>query len=176
MKMTRASRLVSAFVLVGWSMVGCSARDDTSTGGRGGSGGTTGGQGGGGQGGDGTGATGGTGGSTGGSGGSSGSAGTAGTGGSGGSGGIDGGSGTASCLEVQACRNQCANSSCRDACLATGTPQAQMLTIDLLNCIDQNCPAGSPRTCRTDVQCLQDGPCRTLNETCVGQSPDPDCP
>jgi hypothetical protein len=171
MKMVKAGRLVPVLIFVCGGALGCSARDDTSTDGRGGSSGSSSG----GTGGDGTGATGGTngtGGSTGGSGGTSGSGGS----GGGGAGGMDGGSGTASCSEVQSCRNQCRDQDCRDGCLATGTPEAQQLTIDLLNCIDQSCPAGTPRSCRTDVQCGQDGPCRILNETCVGQSPDPDCP
>jgi hypothetical protein len=172
MTMTKLGRLVPVLAVVCGGLLGCSASDDTGTGGRGGTGGSSSG---------GSGGTGGSGGSNdaggaGGAGGSTGgSAGAAGSGGSGG-GGFDGGSGTSSCLEVQNCQNSCTSQTCNDACLAMGTPAAQQLTQQLLTCIETNCPAGSPRTCRTDVQCLQDGPCRVLNETCVEQSPDPGCP
>jgi|SRR5690242_16131432 len=168
MTMTTLGRLAPVFMTIFVGLLGCSASDDTTTGrtGSGGSGGSSTGSGG-------TGTTGGSGGTTGGTGGTTG--GTAGTGGTGGS--FDGGSGSSSCLDVQNCQNNCRNQSCRDACLAMGTPQAQQLTLQLQQCIDTNCPAdaGVSRTCRTDVQCAQDGPCRTLNETCVGQSPDPGC-
>ena len=173
MTMVRMGRLLPVFAMVSLQFLGCSAADDSGTGGRGGTGGSSsGGSAGSGMSGGsgGSGATGGTGGTTGGSGG------TAGTGGSGG--GFDGGSGTATCLEVQNCQNQCGSSqACNNGCLARGTPAAQQLTQQLLDCINTNCPAdaGLPRSCRTDVQCAQDGPCRVLNETCVEQSPDPGC-
>ncbi len=167
MTMRTTVRLAPVIAVMSLGWFACSAddngRDSTGRGGNGGSSAT-------GSGGtagtDVTGGSAGSGGSTGGS---------AGTGGAGG--GFDGGSGTASCLEVQNCQNNCRNQTCRNDCLAMGTPEAQQLTLQLSQCIDQNCPAdaGLPRSCRTDVQCAQDGPCRTLNETCVGQSPDPGC-
>jgi hypothetical protein len=170
MTMRTTARLAPVLVAVSLGLWACSAEDDgRDTTGRGGSGGSATGSGGS----AGTGVTGGTSGTGGSTGGTAGTAGTAGAGG-----GFDGGSGTASCLEVQNCQNNCRNQPCRDACLAMGTPDAQQLTLQLSQCIDQNCPAdaGLPRSCRTDVQCAQDGPCRTLNETCIGQSPDPGCP
>ena len=167
-------RLAPVFAIACMGFLGCSADDGGGTGGRGGSGGSTGG-------------SAGSGGSTGGSGGAAGSGGTTGgaagsTGGSGGSagsagGGSDAGTGTLSCKELQACQNACRNQSCRDMCFAQGTAAAQQLTTQLSECIEKACSApDAGSSCRTDVQCAQDGACRVLNETCVEVSPDPDCP
>jgi hypothetical protein len=93
------------------------------------------------------------------------------------------GSGTASCVGVVNCIQGCADQTCADACLASGTPEAQAEAMAVFQCLDAFCSG----ECATDAS--QCGGCLSANcsqqdaacgfSTCRGEgqvcSADSDC-
>jgi hypothetical protein len=67
------------------------------------------------------------------------------------------GSGTVTCVGVVNCIQGCADQSCADACLASGTPDAQAEAMAVFQCLDAQCQS----ECSTDA--TRCGGCLSLN-------------
>ena len=88
-----------------------------------------------------------------------------------------GGTGTGTCQTIRLCAIDCGDDTCvTNSCKPRGTAAAQAAFQALYDCTrSTGCTAPGDLNCLCAAQCLQDPPCVSELDACVGATSDPIC-